>query len=286
MLTIIVAVCLVVMVTPLVADVVISDCHDAADWNGPVTLDSVHARTGGSAIRWHFGSAPTVGPKVTPTDWTAGDALSFWLYSETLPVPAASGLTFEPWVHVYGQAADGQPGWYVGVHMRIDYTGWRHYVIPFEEFDARATKAPVRWDRVERITFDSARGLWLRPAADPATVMLIDDLRVTKIGKPGPGQGPRLTDEQFFAALDLDRPDLAAVKAAVGKGDYATARREFASHIRSRRSPRWLQMWWERPAPDPQYKTAGADKIVAGEIDQHSRHRRLVHHLPQATVNH
>ena len=157
--------CLLLLITPALADLTISDCHDAAAWNGPVTLETVHARTGGSAICWHFGSAPTVSPKVTPTDWTSGDALSFWLYSEKLPVPATSGLTYEPWVHIYGQAADGQPGWYVCAHMRIDYTGWRRYVIPFEEFDARATKAPVRWDRVEglRSTAPTTCGCGRRP---------------------------------------------------------------------------------------------------------------------------
>ena len=96
--------------------------------------------------------------------------------------------------------------------------------------------------------------------------MLIDDVRVIKVPKPGIGEGPRLTDAELFAALDLTRPELAAVKAAVAKGDYTAARHRLAVHIRQQRSPRWLEMWWERPQPDPKASTAAADRIVAGEI--------------------
>ena len=165
-----------------------------------------------------------------------------------------------------GQQAAGEPKRFVNVHLRMDFTGWRHFVIPFEEFDARGSKDPLLWDKIASVTFDSTRQMWLRPPADPATVLLLDDLKVIMVDKPALGQGPRLTDAEFFAALDLNRPDLAAVKADVAKADYAAARHAFAEHIRRRKSPRWLEMWWERPAPDPKYNTAVADRIVAGEI--------------------
>lgn len=51
--------------------------------------------------------------------------------------------------------------------------------------------------------------------------------------------GPRLTDQELFAALDLARPDLAAVRAAVEAGDLTLAKRELARHLRARTSPRW-----------------------------------------------
>lgn len=64
--------------------------------------------------------------------------------------------------------------------------------------------------------------------------------------------GPSLDDPAFFAALDLARPDLAAVKAAVEKADWAAAKRSFVQHLKQRTSPRWHFDWRTRPtAPKP-----------------------------------
>lgn len=55
-----------------------------------------------------------------------------------------------------------------------------------------------------------------------------------------PEVGPRMSDAALFQALDLNRPDLAAVREAVASGDMARAKAAFAAHIRSRREPRWF----------------------------------------------
>lgn len=51
--------------------------------------------------------------------------------------------------------------------------------------------------------------------------------------------GPRLTDATFFSLLDLERPDLAAVKAAVATADWPAAKHALAEHMRTRTTPHW-----------------------------------------------
>jgi hypothetical protein len=51
--------------------------------------------------------------------------------------------------------------------------------------------------------------------------------------------GPRLSRVDLFAAIDLARPDLAAVSNAVARGDEAAATAAFARHLRTRAVPRW-----------------------------------------------
>lgn len=44
----------------------------------------------------------------------------------------------------------------------------------------------------------------------------------------------------FFKALDLDRPELANVREAVGKSDWSAAKQAWARHIETRQNPRWI----------------------------------------------
>jgi hypothetical protein len=50
-------------------------------------------------------------------------------------------------------------------------------------------------------------------------------------------RGPRLTDRDFFAALDLTRPALGQVAAAVAGGDLARAKAELLAYYRARPDP-------------------------------------------------
>lgn len=47
-------------------------------------------------------------------------------------------------------------------------------------------------------------------------------------------------EDDLLGALDLDRPELAAVRASVQAGDAPAALRAFAAHLRARTRPRWL----------------------------------------------
>lgn len=51
--------------------------------------------------------------------------------------------------------------------------------------------------------------------------------------------GPRLTDAQFFAALDLTSPGLERVAEATQRQDWTAARAAFGRYFRQRKTPRW-----------------------------------------------
>jgi hypothetical protein len=76
--------------------------------------------------------------------------------------------------------------------------------------------------------------------------------------------GPRLTDADFFAAMDLARPELAAVRGAVEKQDWPAARKTYATHFRTRPTPRWFTGLRERPKrPATRPDTSEADRLLA-----------------------
>lgn len=77
--------------------------------------------------------------------------------------------------------------------------------------------------------------------------------------------GPRLSDAEFFAALPLQRPELAAVRAAVDKRDWPTAQREFGRYFRANAAGRWYI--------DPPRPAAAAKKKATKEADE-----LLAHH--------
>ncbi|HWH69666.1 MAG TPA: alginate lyase family protein, partial [Candidatus Sulfotelmatobacter sp.] len=77
--------------------------------------------------------------------------------------------------------------------------------------------------------------------------------------------GPRLSDEQFFALLDLARPDLAEVRAAVAKADWAGARHALAEHMRSRPMPRW-DLDPRAVGRDRQHREPEADKALGHRL--------------------
>ena len=77
--------------------------------------------------------------------------------------------------------------------------------------------------------------------------------------------GPRLTDAQFFELLDLGRPDLAAVRAAVAQADWAAAKHAFAEHLRNRTAPGWT-FDPHRAGADPRRRFPGAEKVLAHRL--------------------
>lgn len=81
----------------------------------------------------------------------------------------------------------------------------------------------------------------------------------------GADVGPRITDAEFFAAMDLTEPKLAAVQAAVQRQDFPAAKAAFAEHFKKRTTPVWLG----HPAPGKKparYDSANADKILAHQF--------------------
>ncbi|MBV9864947.1 MAG: alginate lyase family protein [Abitibacteriaceae bacterium] len=78
-------------------------------------------------------------------------------------------------------------------------------------------------------------------------------------------QGPLMTDQELFEAIDLTGKGLEAVKAAVGAGDLSGAKRALAAYLRARTTVPW---WFDahHPARDTKYSKQDADNTVAGKV--------------------
>jgi len=77
--------------------------------------------------------------------------------------------------------------------------------------------------------------------------------------------GPRLSERELFAMLDLDRPDLKSVQLAVAQNDWLAARHELAEHLRHRPMPRW-GLDPMAVGRDPQYRESEAENALAHRL--------------------
>ena len=76
-----------------------------------------------------------------------------------------------------------------------------------------------------------------------------------------------MTDSELFEALDLNLPEMQAVKAAVAAEDRTAAKRALAHHIRTRETPRWvLQMGGRRRRGRETDALAEAEKLLRREF--------------------
>ena len=78
---------------------------------------------------------------------------------------------------------------------------------------------------------------------------------------PGAELPPTGSNQALFALLDLSRPDLAAVKAAVAKEDWGAARHALADHFRTRPSPHW-EIDPRASGRNPRHREAEAEKAL------------------------
>ena len=72
------------------------------------------------------------------------------------------------------------------------------------------------------------------------------------------------SDEEFFAAWDLDYPGVEAVKAAVEAGDHPAAKIALKQYFLDRREPVWKRNHWDMPA-EPQGEATAHSAYSAGE---------------------
>jgi len=236
-------------VTPSVAQprptLLISDCDSAAAWSaGELVTEPVTEGVG--AIRWRLADPPSLATTEIPHDWSAYDALSLDLFAEDA-VGSPLWLIFSS----EDPAQDG-PDYFV-VRLKLDHTGWQRFVLPLDEMGA--TRHPLGWDQVQRFMLHAA---W-DPAIEinPEAVVVVDNIELVDYS----ATGPRMIDEEFFEALDLDYPGLKAVREAVAAGDLTEAKAAWADHLRTRENPRWFEDWRERPEPQP------ADKVNTAIAD-------------------
>jgi len=74
------------------------------------------------------------------------------------------------------------------------------------------------------------------------------------------------TREDFLRGLKLEQPELAAVKAALDRGDVAAAGKAYIAHFRARDISLALFKPWDTLTPNPEYDTIFADNCLAGHL--------------------
>jgi len=92
----------------------------------------------------------------------------------------------------------------------------------------------------------------------------------------------------FFSLLDLERADLASVKAAVASRDWAAAKQAWAEHLQTRVQPHWtwshrdratiLRLYQEKLGGLNQH-TREADRVLARDFNLLGVHKQLDHHV-------
>ncbi|MCC7491136.1 MAG: alginate lyase family protein [Fimbriimonadaceae bacterium] len=206
-------------------------------------LETANVQEGRGALRWrNHPQTPSLSFTRPPADWSGYHLLRFQLHN-AVALPASF------MVLAASENPDTEGPDYYGWQVPLNFTGWREITLPLTA-DV-AARSPRGFKQIDSLTFSSAGwGQTPNPQAD----LLVDDLRL--VYDP-PRPGPRMTDAEFFAALDLTRPELAAVQTAVGQGDLAAARQALLQHFRSRPTPRWWFDWRDRPQRQP--VTGGSD---------------------------
>lgn len=163
-----------------------------------------------------------------------------------------------------------------GHYLLLDFTDWRQLSFPLDAFEDGEVLASA----VHEFNFALTASGRDRPG-----VIEIDDLSlsVEPVGQvveevvPFPPADIAVADEAaFFALLDLDRPELGAVRAAVEAGDWQRAKSAWAEHLGRRTAPRWLWSHRDRERIAAVHEqrwgglkryVAAADRVLARQFD-------------------
>jgi hypothetical protein len=222
-------------------DLVLWDCESTKGVEGLELSKDLH-KVGDASVRWR-NHTKTSGIRVDdiPHDWSGYHVLRLWLHNAK-----AGRARIMLLIHSENQATEGMDYW--GHGISLNFTGWRQFSFPIGTAQG-GSRSPRGWDQIDGISF-TASGWGNTPQAD--SDVYIDDIRL--IDDP-PRPGPLMTDQQFFAELDLTRPNLAAVKRAVDANDIPAAKAAVLRHFRDRQTPKWHFDWRDRPTNLPPLKS-------------------------------
>jgi heparinase II/III-like protein len=234
----------VVLAAEQIPDLVISDFESLDGWRG-LELDREIVKAGETSGLWNnMPERPTATISEFPHDWSCHTAVSFWMHSAR-KVDARFMLILR------SENPESEGADYYSLKLRLDHwTGWKQFVVPLNEMSA--ARQPLGWDQIQRIDF-TASGWDNEP--HPEAEVRFDDFRLVAIDRV---PGPRMSDEELFAAMDLAQPDMAAVKLAVDRGDLEAAKAAWLEHLRSRTKPIWTVDWRERPSRDRMAPAGGS----------------------------
>ena len=220
-------------------------------WKGG-SPDSTIRQVWPQSVCWRHGQKASLACAFDqPQDWSEFNSAAFWLHAEK-----ATGSSFVVLFSSENAQTEGPD--YYAYKITLDWTGWKRFVLPFKELNA--SRQPIGWKHIEGVRM-TASGYGNTP--DPNAVVRLDGFELLADG----GTGPRMTDAELFAALDLKLPPLAAVHQAIAAGDLAAAKSALAAQLRNRTSPRWLVDWRQPAFRDA--KTAPRDVAAADQVLQH-----------------
>ena len=207
------------------------DFREIGSWQG-LESDPSMTYEGSPTGKWNQSRFPTARTETLPHDWSAFNCIEFDLHSAK-----ATHSSFMFVLTSQNPSTEGDDYYYF--RITIDWEGWRHFVIPFNELGR--SRLPVGFGKIGGMMF-SAEGWGLSP--NPEAVLHIANMRLTT------REGPWITDDELFAALNLDHPGLEKVKALVETKDLETAKHEFAQYLRQRKRPVWRIDPYARPKHD------------------------------------
>ena len=240
---------------------VVAPGEKGEEWHGGETDAEVHM-VGDASVRWRHARTSSLTLAKCPADWTAGSAIRFRVHN-TLKTESSFMIIFES----QNPKTEGLDYWMHRVNL--DFTGWREIVL--KRRGLSAARRPLGWDQIGQVRL-TAEG-W-EQTLDPRAVVHIDQLEMVDM------IGPRTSDEELFAALDLERPELTAVRSAALAKDWPQAVAALASYYRARTSVPWHY--------DPHqinrktsYSKDGAEDTVAGRM----RVIYLDHEFPEGKVD-
>jgi hypothetical protein len=216
------------------------------EWAGGETDPQIHL-VGKASVRWRHADKGSITLAHCPADWTAGSAIRLRVHNA---VPTTSSFMV-----IFASENDKTEGSDYWMHrVNLDFTGWREIVIPRRAMGA--ARWPLGWDKITKV-FLTATG-WDQKL-DPRAVVHLDQVELVNM------VGPRTTDGELFAALDLTLPGLAAVQTAVAAKDWQKATADLAAYFRARTSVPWTfdPHHIDRNA---RYSKEAAEDTVAGRV--------------------
>ena len=190
----------------------------------------------------------------TPQDWSKFAAVAFWMHLEK--ATRSKIVIAFPSENPKSEGSD-----YYSCQITLDWTGWKRFVLPFNELGV--ARQPLGWNRIGSIRF-TASGYGNTP--DPAAVVRLDGVEL--LATVGARQW--MTDADLFVSLNLDLPALAAVKKSFRAGHIAAAKAALAKYLRQRTAPRWHFDWRQPAFHNPKSRArsvAAAEKVLQHKFD-------------------
>lgn len=134
--------------------------------------DAEKVKQGESSGKWqNLGRNKWLVLQNCPTDWSDYEGLSFWLYSENANGQKINLTVGSP----SKKTEDGEGNSYFHHQVEVDWTGWKHILVPFTDFVSN--RSPKGWSEVTGLQLSSA-GWKATPLPD--SVLYLDQLELVR----------------------------------------------------------------------------------------------------------